>query len=99
MAVKLRLNRMGSKKAPFYRIVAIDSRAPRDAQYIEQVGYFDPRTNPETIVVNNELVEKWIKNGAQPTDTVRDLLVKIGAIEKKVIPVPKKNKAKDEKKD
>ena len=97
MAVKLRLNRMGSKKAPFYRIVAIDSRSPRDAQYIEQVGYFDPRTNPETIVVNKELVEKWIKNGAQPTDTVRDLLVKVGAIEKKNIPVPKKNKVVEKK--
>ena len=78
MAVKLRLKRMGKKKAPFYRIVAADSRSPRDGRSIEDVGYYNPTTEPATIEINEELAQKWLANGAQPTDTVRDLLKKAG---------------------
>ena len=81
--VKLRLTRIGAKGKPCYRIVAVDSRKARDGMYIEQVGYFDPMTNPETIKVDVDLAKKWLANGAQPTDTVRVLLKKAGAIETK----------------
>ncbi|MCR4725796.1 MAG: 30S ribosomal protein S16 [Clostridia bacterium] len=81
--VKLRLTRIGAKGKPCYRIVAVDSRKARDGMYIEQVGYFDPMTNPETIKVDADLAKKWIANGAQPTDTVRVLLKKAGVIENK----------------
>ena len=83
MAVKLRLKRMGSKKAPFYRIVATDSRKARDGQYIEQIGYYNPVSEPVEIKIDAELAKKWLACGAQPTDTVRDLLFKNGIIEKK----------------
>lgn len=82
MAVKLRLKRMGKKKAPFYRIVAADSRSPRDGRSIEDVGYYNPTTEPATIEINEELAQKWLANGAQPTDTVRDLLSKKGILKK-----------------
>ena len=78
MAVKIRLRRMGAKKAPFYRIVVADSRFPRDGRFIEEVGYYDPTKEPSVIKVDIEKVEKWISNGAQPTDTVKTLLKKIG---------------------
>ncbi len=76
MAVKIRLRRMGAKKSPFYRIVVADSRSPRDGRFIDEVGYYDPMTNPATIKLNNEKVEKWLANGAQPTETVRSIINK-----------------------
>ena len=82
MAVKLRLLRMGAKKAPFYRIVAADSRAPRDGRFIELLGTYDPRTNPEKVTIKEEEVLKWLNNGAQPSDTVKNLLSKEGIIKK-----------------
>ena len=82
MAVKLRLLRMGAKKAPFYRIVAADSRAPRDGRFIELLGTYDPRCNPAKVTIKEEEVLKWLNNGAQPSDTVRSLLSKEGIIKK-----------------
>lgn len=82
MAVKLRLLRMGAKKAPFYRIVAADSRSPRDGRFIELLGTYDPRTNPAKVTIKEEEVLKWLNNGAQPSDTVRNLLSKEGIIKK-----------------
>ncbi len=74
MSVKIRLRRMGAKKAPFYRIVVADSRYPRDGRFIEEVGFYDPTKEPSVIKVDAEKVEKWISSGAQPTDTVKALL-------------------------
>ncbi len=74
MAVKIRLKRMGAKKAPFYRIVVADSRYPRDGRFIEEIGYYDPTKTPSVIKVDTEKADKWIKNGAQPTDTVKKIL-------------------------
>ena len=82
MAVKLRLKRMGKKRHPFYRVVAADSRSPRDGRIIESIGTYDPNTNPATIKIDAELAVKWINNGAQPTDTVRSLLSKEGILKK-----------------
>lgn len=82
MAVKLRLLRMGAKKAPFYRIVAADSRAPRDGRFIELLGTYDPRTNPAKVTIKEDEVLKWLNNGAQPSDTVKNLLSKEGIIKK-----------------
>lgn len=76
MAVKIRLRRMGGKKAPFYRIVVADSRFPRDGRFIEELGYYDPTQEPAVVKVDVEKANKWIANGAQPTDTVRALLKK-----------------------
>ena len=76
--VKLRSQRFGSKKKPFYRIVATDSRNPRDGRFIEIVGTYDPLTNPETVKIDVEKVEKWVSNGAKLTDTVKSLLVRQG---------------------
>ncbi|MDR2932394.1 MAG: 30S ribosomal protein S16 [Oscillospiraceae bacterium] len=76
MAVKIRLRRMGAKKAPFYRVVVADSRYPRDGRFIEEVGYYDPTKEPSVVNIDGEKVKKWIANGAQPTDTVRALLKK-----------------------
>ena len=76
MAVKIRLRRMGAKKAPFYRIVVADSRFPRDGRFIEQVGYYDPTKDPVVVKLEEDKVKKWLENGAQPTDTVRSLLKK-----------------------
>ncbi len=81
MAVKMRLKRMGQKKAPFYRIVVADSRSPRDGRFIEEIGYYDPTKDPAVIKVNEELAKKWLSNGAQPTETVGKLL-KIAGVEK-----------------
>lgn len=81
MAVKMRLKRMGQKKAPFYRIVVADSRSPRDGKFIEEIGYYDPTKEPSVIKINEELAKKWLSTGAQPTDTVGKLL-KIAGIEK-----------------
>jgi small subunit ribosomal protein S16 len=82
MAVKLRLKRMGKKRAPFYRVVAADSRAPRDGRIIENVGTYDPTTQPATIVINDELALKWLAQGALPTDTVRGILSSAGVMKK-----------------
>lgn len=82
MAVKLRLTRMGAKKAPFYRIVATDSRKARDGQYLEQIGYYNPIPNPAEIKIDAEIAKKWLAVGAQPTDTVRGLFIRQGIIEK-----------------
>ena len=76
MAVKIRLTRMGKKKNPFYRIVVADERTRRDGAPIEEIGYYDPRTNPATVKIDADKATKWINNGAQPTDTVRSLLKK-----------------------
>ncbi|GHU79598.1 30S ribosomal protein S16 [Clostridia bacterium] len=76
MAVKIRLRRMGAKKAPFYRVVVSDSRFPRDGRFIEEVGTYDPTKEPSLVNIDGEKVKKWIANGAQPTDTVRVLLKK-----------------------
>ena len=78
--VKIRLRRMGAKKAPYYRIIVADSRSPRDGRCIEEIGTYDPLTEPATIAVDAEKAQQWIKNGAQPTDTVRALLTKAGAL-------------------
>ena len=74
--VKIRLQRQGAKKAPFYHVVVADSRIPRDGKIVEKIGTYDPMTNPATIVLDNEKVQKWIKNGAKPTDTVKALIEK-----------------------
>ena len=76
MAVKIRLRRMGAKKAPFYRVVVADSRFPRDGRFIEESGFYDPTKEPSVINIDGEKAKKWIANGAQPTDTVRALLKK-----------------------
>ena len=81
MAVKIRLKRMGMKKHRFYRIVIADERSPRDGRFIEEIGYYNPMKQPAEIKVDNEKAQEWLKNGAQPTDTVRVLLKKSGAIE------------------
>lgn len=78
MAVKIRLRRMGAKGAPFYRIVVADSRFPRDGRFIEEIGYYNPMENPADLRVDTEKAQKWIANGAQPTDTVKVLLKKAG---------------------
>ncbi len=72
--VKIRLQRVGKKKAPFYHIVVADSRSPRDGRIVEKIGSYDPMTNPATIVLDNEKVAQWIKNGAKPTDTVKKII-------------------------
>ena len=76
MAVKIRLRRMGAKKNPFYRIVVADSRASRDGRFIEEIGYYNPLTEPKTVKIDNEKAIEWIKNGAKPTDTVDRLFRK-----------------------
>ena len=80
MAVKIRLTRLGDKKSPFYRVVVADSRFPRDGRFIEQVGTYNPMTDPATTEFDAEKVQKWIGNGAQPTDTVKRLLKEKGII-------------------
>ena len=82
MSVKIRLKRMGMKKKPFYRVVVADERSPRNGRFIEEIGYYDPMTEPAaTIKIDAEKAQKWLKAGAQPTDTVRVLLKKSGVIE------------------
>ena len=81
MAVKIRLRRMGAKRQPSYRVVVADSRYPRDGRFIEEIGFYDPTKDPSVIRIDNEKAQKWLANGAQPTDTVRALLKKSGAIQ------------------
>ena len=81
MAVKIRLRRMGKKKAPFYRIIVADSRSPRDGRFIEEIGTYDPTKDPTEYRVNEELAKKWLANGAQPTEVVGKLF-KVAGIEK-----------------
>ena len=78
--VQIRLRRMGAKKAPYYRVVVADARSPRDGRCIEEIGTYNPLTNPATITIDVEKAQTWIKNGAQPTDTVRGLLKKAGVL-------------------
>lgn len=80
MAVKIRLRRMGAKKAPYYRVVVADSRYPRDGRFIEEIGTYNPLTDPATVAIDAEKAKAWIANGAQPTDTVRELLKKNGVL-------------------
>ena len=80
MAVKIRLRRMGAKKAPFYRVVVADSGYPRDGRFIEEIGTFDPMAGDDQIKIDAEAAQKWISNGAQPTETVKELLKKSGVI-------------------
>lgn len=81
MAVKIRLRRMGQKKAPFYRIVVADSRSPRDGRFIDEIGTYDPNTDPSTFAVDEEAAKKWLENGAQPTEVVSKLF-KVAGITK-----------------
>lgn len=80
MAVKIRLRRMGAKRAPFYRVVVADSRYPRDGRFIEEIGTYDPIKDPAAVNIDAEKAKKWISNGAQPTDTVKALLKKNGVL-------------------
>ena len=80
MAVKMRLTRIGAKKAPFYRVIVADSRSPRDGRFIDTIGTYNPLTDPVEIKIDSERAQQWIKNGAQPTDTVRVLLKKTGVL-------------------
>lgn len=82
MATKIRLRRMGAKKAPFYRVVVADSRSPRDGRCIEEIGYYDPVKQPETLEIDEEKALKWLGNGAAPSETVRALLKKAGVWKK-----------------
>ena len=79
--VKMRLTRMGQKKAPFYRVVVADSRYPRDGRFIEEVGYYNPLTDPAEIKIDAEIAQTWLANGAQPTETVKALLKKSGIVD------------------
>ncbi len=80
MAVKIRLRRMGAKKAPFYRVVVADSRYPRDGRFVEELGYYDPTKEPSVVKIDGEKAKSWIAKGAQPTDTVKVLLKKEGIL-------------------
>ena len=82
MAVKIRLTRMGSKKAPFYRVIVADSRAPRDGKFVDIIGTYNPLTEPAQIKIDAAKAEQWLKNGATPTETAKQLLVKSGVIKK-----------------
>ena len=82
MAVKIRLKRMGSKKSPFYRVVVADSRSPREGRFIETIGTYNPLLNPAEVSINEELALQWLANGAQPSDTVRNLLSQQGIMKK-----------------
>jgi small subunit ribosomal protein S16 len=81
MAVKIRLRRMGAKKAPFYRVVVADSRYPRDGRFIEEIGTYNPLMDPPAMTIDAEAAKKWIANGAQPTETVKSILKKSGVID------------------
>ena len=81
MAVKIRLRRMGAKKAPFYRVVVADSRYPRDGRFIEEVGYYNPQTEPAEIKIDADKAKAWLAKGAQPTETVKSLLKKSGIVD------------------
>ncbi len=94
MAVKIRLTRLGDKKTPFYRVVVADSRNARDGKYIEQIGTYNPLKNPAEIKIDADLAKKWISNGAQPTETAKTLLQKVGVLEVKGNSTPKTNNKK-----
>ena len=79
--VKMRLRRMGAKKAPFYRVVVADSRYPRDGRFIEEIGYYNPLTEPAEVKIDADKAKAWLANGAQPTETVKDLLKKSGIVD------------------
>ena len=96
MAVKIRLTRMGDKKSPFYRVVVTDSRKARDGQYIEKLGTFNPLTTPAEFKIDTELTKKWLANGAQPTDTVKTLLIQEGLVAPRGKSAPKTDKKKKE---
>ena len=81
MAVKIRLKRIGAKKTPFYRVVVADARAPRDGRFVEEIGYYNPLTEPVEIKIDADKAKQWLKNGAQPTDTVKALLKKSGIVD------------------
>lgn len=81
MAVKIRLRRMGAKKAPFYRVVVADSRSPRDGKFIEEIGFYNPTTEPSEVKIDGDKAKEWMSNGAQPSDTVKRLMKKAGIIE------------------
>ncbi len=80
MAVKIRLKRMGAKKAPFYRVIVADERSPRDGKFIDEIGYYNPLTNPAEIKIDTAKAEKWLNDGAQPTETVKSILKKSGIV-------------------
>ncbi|MDA3845254.1 MAG: 30S ribosomal protein S16 [Vallitaleaceae bacterium] len=80
MAVRIRLKRMGAKKAPFYRIVVADARAPRDGRNIEEIGHYNPTKDPVDLKIDEEAAKKWLANGAQPSETVKKLLIKAGVV-------------------
>ena len=80
MAVKIRLRSMGAKKAPFYRVIVADERSPRDGKFIDEIGYYNPLTNPAEVKIDAEKAQKWLENGAQPTETVKSLLKKNGIV-------------------
>ena len=94
MAVRIRLTRLGDKKSPFYRVVVADSRVARDGKYIEQIGTYNPLTNPAEVKIDVELAKKWLANGAQPTETTKSLLQHVGVIEVKGNSVAKTNNKK-----
>ncbi|MCI9031165.1 MAG: 30S ribosomal protein S16 [Clostridia bacterium] len=98
MAVKIRLTRLGDKKSPFYRVVVADSRSPRDGRFIDIVGTYNPLKNPAEIKIDAEKAKQWISNGAQPTDTVKGLLVRAGVLEEGKR-APAKTKVEKKKKD
>ncbi len=94
MAVKIRLTRLGDKKSPFYRVVVADARVARDGKYIEQIGTYNPLVSPAEIKINKDLADKWIKNGALPTETAKALLQRAGILEVKGNSTPKTNNKK-----
>ena len=96
--VKMRLVRMGDKKSPVYRIVVVDARKAATGEYIEKIGFYDPKSNPVTLEVDVEKAKEWLAKGVQPTETVKNLLVKTGALEKSEKLSPSKTKGKKKKK-
>ncbi len=98
MAVKMRLTRLGDKDNALYRIVVVDARVARDGAYLEKIGHYNPNVNPAEVVIDVEKAKKWIANGAQPTETVKNLLVKAGVIEKPAKLSPSKTNPKNKKK-
>lgn len=94
--VKIRLRRMGAKKQPTYRFVVADARSPRDGRFIEILGHYNPRTEPRTVVVNEEKVKAWLAKGAQPSDTVRRLFAEIGLVERGPVPETKRKPKSEE---
>ena len=94
MAVKMRLTRMGDKKSPFYRIVVVDSRVARDGKYIDKIGHYNPISQPAEVVINAEKAKDWLAKGVQPTETVKNILVNKGVIEKSAKLSPAKTKVR-----